>query len=201
MRPSRRIPHPARELLVALLLATVPGASPCAAQEPSPVDSAGAVAHPRHKQPAVAFALGALVPGLGHVYAGEDDRGNTIAAAAVTPIVIGGMIELAAAFSQVSCSMPYGSECRDTRRADRTATVLALIGAAVWAFGAVDAIGAAGRANGRPHLRPAAISAAPWCPASIVPVPWPPRPGSRSSPAPACGSTRRRCRCAGPCSG
>jgi hypothetical protein len=152
MRIPARLRRPPRERLVALLLTTAIGASPGAAQSPPPaagVAGVAGVAPARQKHPAVAFALGTLVPGLGHVYAGEDDRGNTIAAAAATPIAVGGLIELAATFSQLSCSMPSGSECRDTRRSDRAATALALIGAAVWAVGAVDAVGAARRTNER----------------------------------------------------
>ena len=114
-------------MLAAALAAAASGASPrAAAQRPEPVavraaDSAAA----KHRSPLIAGFLGVL-PGVGHVYAGETGRGLTVA------------------------GVWFGSGMVMFSGADRVVTsVAAVVNIATYVFSIADAALAAERFNAR----------------------------------------------------
>jgi TM2 domain-containing membrane protein YozV len=106
------------------------------------------VAATGEKSPMTARVIG-IVPGAGHIYAGETMRGLGYLAATAGIIVIGGTL-LAA-----ECVGSLGESCENSNT-DDVATVAAL---GVWAWSIYDAGRAAHRTNARRRLRTSLIVA------------------------------------------
>jgi hypothetical protein len=90
-----------------------------------------------------------IVPGAGHIYAGETMRGLGYLGATVGIIVIGGTLMAA------ECVGSLGESCEDSSTED-VATVAAL---GVWAWSIYDAGRAAHRTNAKRRLRVSLIVA------------------------------------------
>lgn len=173
-----RIPRisevPVREMLVGVLVSAVWGAPVTArAQDTARVggDSAAAGAAPaaaRYRDPLVAGQLATILPGAGHVYAGEYFRGyrawvGTVAGLAMGPVVYN--------FDNCTFSFLSAEPCdAGTRWPWRVIGVAtSVLGVWTWVSSARDAPRAAERANARrrsarlaPLLEPAGDPASAW---------------------------------------
>jgi hypothetical protein len=138
--------------LTGLLLVSV-WASPLTAQDTTGVtrDSAAQPADPPYRNPKRALILGSLIPGAGHIYAGEYLRGIANYEGTVSAFGLGAMTIIMA-----PCSFSLD---KPTRCGTRPHLVPLLLGVGVvgigiweWISSARDAAHAAERANAR-HLR------------------------------------------------
>ena len=147
---KHRRSYAGRRIVVVLTAAGVLAAGrPCGAQ--SDTARPATPSRVRHSDPRIAFLLGVVSPGLGHDYTRDHTRAFAIRAG------VGGTLVGALAFW--SKSLDAGSECgrsdascwetalRRSRRYDHGAAACVVTGAAVWAYGIVDAPLSARRAN------------------------------------------------------
>lgn len=131
--------------LIALLVSVVP--LPAQTVTPAPADSS-VPSERLHRSPSVARTLGTVLPGAGHIYAGEYSRGY---ATYLTTVASFGMAAML--FILDGCTLTFDSHsCDDSRRRWlHRAGGAAGVGVGVWTWvkSARDAPRAARRANER----------------------------------------------------
>lgn len=136
-----RVPHVCSATLAALLLL----AMPVAAQELTRTDTARFTLRKQgRKSPLVAEAMG-IIPGLGHVYAGEGLRGVAFLGGILTIALAGGSI------SDAQCRDPVDEYGMSTEYCSSEALDIATAVATggVWVWSIVDAGTTAKRTNRR----------------------------------------------------
>jgi hypothetical protein len=138
-------PVPHRRLAVATIL-LVACAGSATAQYPPRQDTISMPSYDRNRT--VAGALGAVVPGLGHIYAGEYTKGVELYYSAVLGIVGGYIVHDAGV-----CGVSFGLFCtRDASPEDRLlGVVMIAVGAGVWVYSGIDAPRAVDRRNRGQH--------------------------------------------------
>jgi hypothetical protein len=138
--------------LAGLLLVSVL-ASPLSAQDTTRVtaDSTNRLVTPLYRNPKRALILGSMIPGAGHIYAGEYVKGFFIYEAAVGGIGFGALT-----FMMDRCMLSFLSTtpCKSGPQWPHQVAGAALVGLGIWEWisSARDAPHAAERANAK-HLR------------------------------------------------
>jgi hypothetical protein len=133
--------------LLGILIVTV-WVSPLIAQDTTRVivDSALTPAIQHYRDPRLALVLGSLIPGAGHIYAGEYLRGAQNYAGTLSVIGMGALI-----FSLDNCGLAFLSDCKPRSNiANRIVGGAGIgIGVLTWISSARDAARAAERTNER----------------------------------------------------
>jgi hypothetical protein len=139
------------------LIITVGLAGPVAAQDTtsSPVQSTTPAKVSLYKDPHRAFVLGSLIPGAGHIYAGEYLSGMRAYAGTVSSFGLGAMV-----FLFDGCTFDFSFDCKPWPALPHQAAGVALVGVGLWKWisTARDAPHAAERANERHAARPQTVS-------------------------------------------
>jgi hypothetical protein len=128
-------------------------ASPLKAQDTTRVaaDSTDSLVAPLYRNPKRALILGSVIPGAGHIYAGEYVHGFVVYEATVGGIGVG---VLAFMWDRCIFSFLSTTTCKSGPQWPHQVLGVALVGAGIWAWisSARDAAHAAERANAK-HLR------------------------------------------------
>jgi hypothetical protein len=137
-----------------ILYTTLLLAFPLGAQEtePSPADSTTSSTVSLYRDPHRARVLGSLIPGAGHIYAGEYVRGFLTYEATVGAIGMGTIV-----FILDKCTFTFlsATPCKSGPAWPHQVAGVALVGLGVWTWvsSARDASRAAERANDRHQMR------------------------------------------------
>jgi hypothetical protein len=141
--------------LVLLLIATAL-TSPLGAQDTtrSTTDSALTPASPLYRDPHRALILGSVIPGAGHIYAGEYWKGIGNYVGTVSVIGMGGIV-----FVLDNCGLAFFSDCKPRSHFANRILGGAVIGGGIlaWISSARDAPRAAERANIKRRCRAVAV--------------------------------------------
>jgi len=140
------------KVLTGLMLVSVL-ASPLSAQDSTLVttDSTGRLVTPLYRDPKRAVILGSVIPGAGHIYAGEYVKGFFIYEATVGGIGVGAMTFI---WDRCMLSFLSATPCKSGPQWPHRVLGVALVGAGIWEWisSARDAPHAAERANAK-HRR------------------------------------------------